>query len=68
MRDFIVKHKTIIGFLCGCIAFIAVGKYHMHYQNQKECPNTQYEIINDVLYCDYLGRLVKPTDYKRLIK
>lgn len=32
------------------------------------CPGTEYKIINEVTYCDYQGRLVKPKDYKRLIK
>jgi len=32
------------------------------------CPKTEYKIIDEVTYCDYQGTLVKPKDYKRLIK
>ena len=36
--------------------------------NAESCPGTQYYYVDDVLYCDYEGRLVKPKDYKRLTK
>lgn len=68
MRDLIIKHKTIISFLCGCLAFIAIARYHIHYKNQKLCPKTGYEVISGVLYCDYHGRLVTHKAYARLNK
>jgi len=34
----------------------------------ESCPGTEYILINDVVYCEYEGRWVKPKDYKRLTK
>lgn len=36
--------------------------------NTKLCPNTEYQVINDVTYCLYKKRWVKPKSYVRLIK
>lgn len=64
MRDFIVRYKTIIGILCGCLAYYMLARYHMHTQYQKQCPGTQYTFINDVLMCQHEGRDIKPKEYK----
>lgn len=34
----------------------------------ESCPGTEYQIINNLTYCEYKGQLVKPKDYERLIK
>jgi len=39
-----------------------------HEINTNLCPKTEYQVINQVTYCAYKGRWVKPRDYIRLIK
>lgn len=34
----------------------------------ESCQGTNYRKVNNVVYCEYKGRLVKPKDYKELIK
>jgi len=32
----------------------------------ESCPGTNYQKIDDVIYCEYQGRLVKPREYVRI--
>ena len=64
--------KPILSIIGGGLVFALFSQiapmYAEHKDSQKACEGTQYQVINDVTYCEYDGRLVKPRDYERLTR
>ena len=80
MKDLIVQTITTVCAIGLCLAlFQTLVPLYAEWSGEAEralkakldaesCPGTEYTLINDVTYCEYQGRWVKPKDYKRLIK